>query len=193
MVIKHSIDNQNIVVLANYRTGSTAFCDIISKETGLLNLDEVFHPSTHERKYGIYSNVPCVIKIMPDHFNHPLIEHLLSTSLIIGLNRKNKIAQITSFYICHMTQRWHYSSDTPIKNYTVDIDKSEVENQVRYINSMNFKFEKLANQYCIERYYYEDVKSQLAESRFVIYQKPDNYNEIYNFVGKILIELGESA
>ena len=188
MVIEFPDQYQNIVVLANYRTGSTAFCDIIAKQTGLINLDEIFHPATDAHRYNQYRNSRCVVKIMPDHVDHPMAKELLETACVIGITRRDIVAQIASFYICHMTQHWHDFKSTTAKNYTVDIDHNELENQIRYIVDMNSKYEILARQHCTSQYYYEDIEDQLLDSKFTVYHKPNNYNEICQTVGRVLAE-----
>ena len=54
-------DDKTILVFANYRTGSTALCDWLSKKTGLVNYDEAFHPLGVTNSN--YKNKKCIIKI----------------------------------------------------------------------------------------------------------------------------------
>lgn len=180
-------------MLANYRTGSTAFCDIVAKQTGLTNLDEIFHPLTDKHKYDQYRNSRCVVKIMPDHADHPAAKELLETAWVIGITRRDIVAQIASFYICHITQHWHDFKNSTTKNYTVEIDRLELEDQVRYIIDQDSKYRALAQQHCVTQYYYEDIESELGSSKFAVYHKPSNYSDICSAVNDILVEISNET
>jgi len=187
MVIEFPNGFRHIIVIANYRTGSTAFCDIVANTTGLLNVDEIFHRAVDKTTYKKYHDHGCVIKIMPDQFDHPAVDSLLQTSWIIGITRRDIVAQIASFYICHMTGQWHNLKNTSTKNYNVPIDKDELENQVRYIVDMNSKYQILSEQYCTQQYYYEDINTKMTNSKFTVFHKPFNYRDICSMVVEILM------
>ena len=119
---------------------------------------------------------------MPDHFDHPEVQSVIKNAFVIGITRKNIYAQITSFYICHVTKFWHYVHNQPVVSYTVPIDKHELENQIRYITNMDLQYRDLVARYAQQEFYYEDIVDDLVESKFKIYHRPDNYQQIYQSV-----------
>ena len=99
---------KNIVVLANYRTGSTALCKLLSNITGYINLDEDFHRTTSTR--GRFKNTqgPSIVKIMPDQIpGIRVIDELFDNAFVIGLYRRNFPAQVVSWITCIKTNQWH--------------------------------------------------------------------------------------
>ena len=166
--------NKPILVIANYRTGSTALCNLIAKQTGYINLDEHFHPKFN-RSYKSWRDKLTVIKIQPDHQVPPHHwNELLDKSYVIGITRRDIVEQIASFYLCHKTQIWHekQSSDL-VDDYLIDIDEYELEDQFRYISDLCDRFQNLTP-YCSKLFYYEDISKYLNDSEFRIKSKPRN-------------------
>jgi LPS sulfotransferase NodH len=99
---------QTIIVLANYRTGSTALCDLLSQRTGLPFLGEVFHHIEDRRPVKNFKpSNPSIIKIMPNHMPpEELQTELFGNSYMIGLYRQDFAAQILSFAIAHQIGKW---------------------------------------------------------------------------------------
>lgn len=132
-------ENTSIVVYANYRTGSTALCDMLAKEFNLKNYDELFHPlGLHKINLDIIQH-PCIFKIMPDHEIPHSIKSLVDNSYKIGITRRSVVQQIASFYISTRTGKWHYEKKEltkNIKNYNVTLNQDALENEVRYILKM---------------------------------------------------------
>ena len=172
-------DNQTILVFANYRCGSTALCDILSKQTGLPNLDELFHPRNN-RKFD-YINKTGIIKIMPDHPLPQDFDTLLQKSFVVGIQRKSIVNQIASFYIAHRQHVWHVKKNQPSSSYTVEIDKLDLKDQIAYIlltqqkyNRYNFPIDLVL--------YYEDIIHNLGASTYDVYHKPDNYDNLIKLI-----------
>ena len=175
-----------ILVIANYRTGSTALCNLIAKQTGHINLDEHFHPK-FDQLYELWKDKLTVIKIQPDH-QIPLDQwnELLNKFYIVGITRRDIVEQIASFYLCHRTQIWHEkkSSDL-VGDYLIDIDRYDLEDQIRYIHDTCNKFQNLIP-YCNELFYYEDIRNYLNESDFRIKSKPSNYNMLIDKIKELI-------
>lgn len=182
--------NTSITLLTNYRTGSTAFCDFVSKKYNLINLDEVFHPQQNNTtRYLSTINQKVMIKIMPDHFDHVMVAQALSKSYVIALSRNDFFAQVSSFYVCHMTKHWHDLKLTKRKdNYSVSIDALEIENTINYVVEMQKKYRHLAKCYSQQEFVFEDIVPFFEQSKFNEYHKPDNYIEIYNIVKNKLLD-----
>jgi LPS sulfotransferase NodH len=178
--------NRPILVFANYRCGSTALCDILSKQTGLPNLDEMFHP-VHKQQFDYQTN-NCIIKIMPDHQLPGDFDTLLQRSYIVGIKRKSIVNQIASFYTCHRTHIWHVKKNQTVDSYAVDIDNLDLEDQIAYMLSM----QKIYDNYQFEKHtelYYEDIKNELNQSVYNEYTKPTNYSELVALIEQLLPEV----
>jgi LPS sulfotransferase NodH len=178
--------NKPILVIANYRTGSTALCNLIAKQTGYINLDEHFHPKFN-RSYKSWRDKLTVIKIQPDHQVPPHHwNELLDKSYVIGITRRDIVEQIASFYLCHKTQIWHekQSSDL-VDDYLIDIDEYELEDQFRYISDLCDRFQNLTP-YCSKLFYYEDISKYLNDSEFRIKNKPRNYNMLIDNIKELV-------
>jgi LPS sulfotransferase NodH len=101
---------KNIIVLANYRTGSTALCDILSKATGYANLDEAFHFKNQGKLFEEYRDrqEPCIVKIMSDQIpSEKYLADLFGNSIIVGIYRRDFVEQLASFALAYETAVWH--------------------------------------------------------------------------------------
>ncbi len=179
--------NTNIVVITNYRTGSTAFCDIVAKKLRLINLDEAFHPQL-KRKLPTRASQKTIIKIMPDHFDQPGAQDALSNAYVVGLTRKDLTSQIASFYVCHVSKHWHDVESRDRNDYTIDINTNEIEDQIQYILAMHYKYQTIKN-LCQTEFTFENIKQELALSKYTEYKKPKNYDKIYSLVNQRLSEM----
>ena len=180
-------DDKTILIFANYRTGSTALCDWLSKKTGLVNYDEAFHPTLNKK---IYKNNNCIIKIMPDHVLPLDFDETVTRSFVIGIQRRNLIEQIASFYICDKTRRWHTHKNEITQDYLVEIDKSIIEDQIFYILKMQQAYTQLP--YCKDlEIYYEDIVELLGNSKYAEYHKPGNYTELLTVVNILFNKVKE--
>jgi LPS sulfotransferase NodH len=169
-------DDQSILVLASYRTGSTALCDYLAGQYKFKNYDELFHRTKPTDLYETRRNNKSIIKIMPDQIPEKYWDELLNY-YIIGISRKSVIEQITSFYICHMTHVWHYTNTDLLGEYQVRLDQVQLENTCRYILDMNKGYQNLKH-LCNQEIIYEEVNLLFNQSKYKVYNKPVNYNEI---------------
>jgi LPS sulfotransferase NodH len=171
-----------IVVLSNYRTGSTALCDYISKQLGYKNVDELFLVGDNIQGWKTYventlnqDNV--VMKVMPDQLMSPYWQKAVERGYMIGLTRSDKVEQIASMYISHMSDRWHEKWGFPLEEYTVEIDEEQMHNIGCHILAMDARYEFL-KKFCQFELRYEDLGILLCESEYKKITKPSNYEEI---------------
>jgi len=178
--------DKHIVVYANYRTGSTAFCDFLSKETGLVNYDEIFHSNIPFKKQYLTQS-PSIFKIMPDHMVTAEFTDLVSNGFKIGIKRRSLVNQIASYYICHMTKIWHYKQDDIFNNdlYDIEIIDNELVNVIRYILELNDTYNTSSIQKDIE-FYYEDILDIFSKSKYFRYKKPSNYQVLLERIAGLL-------
>lgn len=182
--------NKTILVLASYRTGSTALCNLISKRTGLLNCDELFHFIANPKLYEQYQNQNIVVKIMPDQVPTLYWKELIKKSFVIGISRLPIQEQIASYYLAHRTQHWHFKKLNNNKHdYTIDIERFDLEDQIRYILKMNAIYQQQFVPHVNMEIKYETIKSELDESDYVTYIKPVNYKELLIAINDLLPEI----
>ena len=180
--------DKTILVFANYRTGSTAFCDWLSKKVGLINYDEAFHPFSQQKID--YKNNKCIIKIMPGHTLPMDFDDLVKKSFVIGIQRRSLIEQIASFYICDKTRHWHQHKNERTYKYQIEIDMLGIEDQISYILEMQEDYKKLPYLKDLE-IYYEDIGGLLNESKYAESPKPSNYNELLSTVESLVDKVKE--
>lgn len=180
-------DDRSILVLASYRTGSTALCDYLASQHKFKNYDELFHKTKPTDLYETRRNNKSIIKIMPDQIPEKYWNELLNY-YIIGISRKSVIEQITSFYICHMTHVWHYTNNTNLSGkYRVHLDQEQLETTCGYILDMNKGYQNLKH-LCNQEIIYEEVNLLFNQSKYKVYNKPVNYNEILDAIKYILTD-----
>lgn len=106
-----------ILVLTNYRTGSTNFCQYLAKEHNYLNCDEIFHPLRNDQQQEniqlIKDNPRTVVKVMPYQLLNAKTPNLLDllvdlSEKIYVLVRKDVYNQCKSHYIAiQLEDHWH--------------------------------------------------------------------------------------
>lgn len=173
-------NDKSLVVVASYRTGSTALCDLLAKKHNIKNFDEVYHNCfpwrTQEFNFWQKKNHKSIIKIMPDQMpKFSVQKKIFADAFLIGLYRRDVIAQIASYYVACTTMSWHNNATD---DYYVDINLEELENHCRFIKRSNGAYQQVFKNLCNIEIAYEDIADQLNESSFRTYHRPLNYNEI---------------
>lgn len=175
--------DRSIVVFATYRSGSTAFCDYLSRLTGFPNYDELFHPSIpiEKRLWRKKFQTPCIIKIMADHKVPKEYESLVAHAFVISLTRRSIIEQTASCYICSQTGHWHDTVNDSAADYAVAINDYDIEDILNYMLKVRdlYKNNKIKKDVVL---YYEDIKTDLTNSKFVNFKRPTNYQELVDRV-----------
>jgi predicted DNA-binding ArsR family transcriptional regulator len=157
-----------IIIVANYRTGSTALLDHIRNSTGLRAFSEpclrIEDPDRSADVYRIIDNQKndleyefvteylakgrtdyCLKFIAHDWCKHGIyVACMEAPGYKIRLYRENKIKQIASFYIAHMTSIWHQSNQ-----------KEFLRVRAEYLNSIN----EIANRWTENSAYIDSYES----------------------------------
>lgn len=172
-----------ILLLANYRTGSSDYCDTLSKINNATFLPE---PHLYEEKYRllkkiVFAGEPFVVKFMPDQIaEHPIYVKILNSNCYkIKLTRENKIDQITSYYIAYMTKIWN-STDVLARgeNYTVEISHEKIIKAIDMISKNDSIFNTLDIKFDEELTYEHLVDNNLLGRRLVKILEPSNISDI---------------
>jgi len=179
--------NWSIVVIANYRTGSTAFCDRLSQITGLPFLGEVFHfnPSCRPAVYD--PDQQSIIKIMPNHM--PPTEHwdkLFNQSFVIGLYRQDFAAQVLSFAVAYYIGRWQKEKNVDLLlPANLNFSNSKL---LHFIKSLRDSQEiwNDCRQFFDVTLCYEQIMSDLSESIYEVMPKIKTYDDTLERIRSIL-------
>jgi hypothetical protein len=177
--------NKSIVVFATPRTGSTALCDILTKKTNLPFLSEMFNGTEIDR-----ITCPALIKIFPNHIIPEDQKYLLTDSFVIGLRRKDLIAQVISYYTTTISNQFSkLHTDTYSSNVTIPFDTIEekklVEGYLKILTKLTNDYNSYKLLFSIELTY-EDLAINLNESDFVAQEKSNNYDVVYNYLAKLI-------
>jgi hypothetical protein len=128
-------DNKSVIVFSSFRTRSTALCDWIAQQKGLTNFDEAFINVRRTMSFVNFVSKQSgnfVVKVMcspqqytPEirQFLQPLIDQCTS----IRLHRQDVVAQIISFYIASVNDRWHcvkkpMNTHLPLPEHLLDVE-----------------------------------------------------------------------
>jgi len=177
-----------IVVLTSYRSGSTAFCDILSQQCQVPNYDEWFHDA-HPDQWLNFKKLNLdqgyVVKIMPDQIRKPF-KSLIKNSLVLGLYRRDVISQLTSYFICHQTGRWHIKKNQSQQDYELTDYQGQIPILVENLLKINQIYWDTFKPLCHKEYIYEDLMNQqfFKKTNFDYYPKPKNYNKVKQKIQK---------
>ena len=182
--------NWNIVLLANYRTGSTAFGNLLSKITGLPFLGEVFHYNPSSRPCVYNPARQSIVKIMPNHM--PPEEHwdsLFNQSYVIGLYREDVTAQVLSYAIAYRVGKWQQerNADSVFTNrdFALQLTNGQI---VPFVNTIR---ETLAVWNNCKEYFdttlsYEKIEPDLSGSDIDRFPKITAYDEVLSRLREIV-------
>lgn len=179
--------NNKIIVLASYRTGSTALCDVLSKQFKAKNHDEFFHACRNQRGYDTIKLYNYIIKIMPDQVMEPYFSELIKISKIYGIYRKDIVAQIASYFIAMKRNVWHNIKFQDTENYELPYEEQNLETVSKRITDLNETYKNIFRPLCHVEFAYEDIEQSLLKvSNYKVYNKPKNYNDIINSIKKYI-------
>jgi len=193
-VIDIKVDRFPIVILANFRTGSSALADHLGNKYSIPVFSEPFTNSTvgsinrfkvHFMKtYKNSSNY--VVKFMGIQINdlNPYEKLLDMDSYRIRLSRRDKVAQISSLYIAQKRSKFFkYIGDTTEKYY-LPIDRVVLLDALAAIMRNDFYLRKLPYSYSLDLEY-EDL-GFIEDTKHVLSDNPENIEEIREEIRKIL-------
>ena len=182
--------NKSVLVLSNFRSGSTALCNVLGKHLNKQNLDEDLYINQEADQTVLDTSRKGVIfKVQPDHVPETLWKDILDNCFVIGITRRNVVDQIASFHVCTLTEQWHNNADYKLydnkKIHSIVLDDVEIRKNVAYILETREKYSQNKHLLDIE-FYYEDIKTELTESDYSISTRPDNYADLQKHISKIL-------
>jgi len=171
---------KNILVLSNYRTGSTALCNVLSKLTGYINYEEPFNPLRHspgKQVAVLLKDFKKIIKLHPDHMPQKQYWHeVFENSFIIGLHRENFVHQLLSYIVAKKTNNWVQKTK---KCDPVSLDWLTNENiitEAEWLADRCQQYKECRQLLDIELCY-EQIIVDLGASVFCIHNKISDYNE----------------
>lgn len=191
-----------IVIIANYRTGSTAYSIMLANQYNLVNFAEPhYQPELFEQlsTMMLESERNFVLKIMPDQIKENLIyqQALDSDCYKIKLTRENKVEQIVSHYIARLTNKWN-SSNPNIRGqmYNVPVSKVELANVINYIQKIDQQLDNLNIKFDQELTY-ESILESIENATVNKLPKklipPSNYEELKQCTAQLLGELAQTV
>ena len=133
-------DNKSVIVFSSFRTRSTALCDWIAQQKGLVNFDEAFVNVSRAISFVNFvgsSSDKFVIKVMCSANQYSpeiqqFLQPLLDRCTIIRLHRQDVFVQIISFYIAVITNRWHYVEQLTGDHTPMSYDQFSTEVLIDY-------------------------------------------------------------
>lgn len=174
--------NFPILLLSNYRTGSSSLVRILGEKYGL----EVYsEPHLEPRNlYKLESRIQqgstnMIIKFMPDYIDIvPAYKTIYNSNCYkIKLTRRDKVAQVVSYYVASTTGMWNNYKNIDMDPYTVGVENDLIDNAINTI----FNVENLLSQAdCDEEMVYEDM--DFSDSPIMKITSPDNYKMLYSHV-----------
>jgi LPS sulfotransferase NodH len=175
-----------IVVLANYRTGSTAFCHLLSRMYRIPNFSELLQRDKTQDDYNKVNFDQYVIKIMPDQVFEPIFSELIKSSVVYGLYRRDMVQQITSYFVASQRNVWQNYDYADRESYSIDYNIEQLTAVVNRIVNLNKDYEEKMKPLCVKEYVYEDIQPLLQASAFKRYNKPTNYEDLFTTVKKLV-------
>ena len=137
-----------VVILANYRSGSTELGYQIARTYGVDYYPEPIRQidntiETISKRLDLGDN-KFVVKFMPDQLDqNPIHKRLLDIeSFKIKITRDNIVEQSTSYYIAKMTDNWAQTVDS-IPDYYVENNKEVMEKVICVLLQNNHSLDNL--------------------------------------------------
>lgn len=160
-----------VIVIANYRTGSTEFShNIFSRHNNCKWFAEPHYNESEVKELQSCINnndKKFVLKIMVDQLEYfPEYKLILnSNSTLIRLRRKNLIDNIVSYYIARKTNKWTPSTYQGL----VNLDYNLIDESISRIQENNNALDKLTYSFDYDLYY-EDIifQNSLQHKNFSI-------------------------
>ena len=194
------INKWPVIIVANYRTGSTVYATHLGKQYNVPYYLEPWHPKRRrDNNWGPHVNGikknfhnhyhsndnRYILKFMPDQINKltPYGKLLKSNCYKIKLYRESDIDSVVSNYVGSMKKKWWTSSDESVQKYTLDIDDDMILIAISTITQNNFWLNELNVDYD-EVITYESLGT-ITTTEYVKTYMPDNIADIRNRVIEI--------
>lgn len=174
-----------VVILANYRTGSSVLCRKLALDN---NVPAFIEPAvTEQRQKEFLDNIldKFVIKFMPDQVASfaPYQQLLDADTFKIKLKRKDKAEQIASHYIAKVRDKWWTTIDDAEKDYFLAVDNEKLEESIEHILKVDTMLDQFvgfeAELFFEDLGYIDDVDRKPA-------LKPKNMSRLLDIIKKKL-------
>ena len=194
------INKWPVIIVANYRSGSTVYATHLANLYGVPYYLEPWHtkqnrgkhwgPHVNGLKKDFYNHYHSndnryILKFMPDQINklNPYDKLLKSNCYKIKLYREDEIASIVSQYISIMRRKYWTTSNEITKNYSLEINDDVIIRSIFsttrnnfWINELNVDYDKVIT--------YESLGT-ITTTDYVKTYMPDNIVDIRNRVIEI--------
>ena len=185
----NSINRLPVVIVANYRTGSSELGQQLAKQHNVPWIPEPYHFPEHQARLTDYyhNNKNYVAKFIVDQLPHLSIhQQVLETSCFkIRLTRDNKLEQLVSYYIATQSNTWRQTKPT-IPEYQVDINAQVMQDLATTL----YNNDKLLSESDIEfdiTCSYESLKlDQIKQTTLFKTTRPNNINQVIQLAKKII-------
>lgn len=187
-----------IIIVANYRSGSTAFATGLAKKLGIPYHLEPYQPRFKPANFGLtllgfkenffhqirLGDMKFLLKIMPDQI-HPSTPYdtllKMESSYKIKLYREDVMANIVSQYVAMMSGKWWNTKQDKNEPYLLDIDVEKIKDAIQCITYNNYLMNTLS-------YQYDEIKTyeslELPDEDFTKTLMPKNINEVREEITK---------
>jgi hypothetical protein len=184
-----------IIIVANFRTGSTALGQYLANKYNLPFFSEPFnnentcHIDFHKMQFIkqiMNDKKNMVLKFMPLQMGDfsPYEEIMNEPAFTIRLKRKNIVDQVASFYVSEKTEKYFKYKSDQNKKFTIDIDHKFLLKRTHIILKNEFLINSMP--YNIDlTLTYEDL-GFIEGTQHVLSDQPDNIQEIKEEIEKIL-------
>lgn len=188
-----------IIIVANYRSGSTAFATGLAKELGIPYHLEPYQPRAKPTGFGLTlmgfkadffhqirsGDSQFLLKIMPDQI-YPVTPYdtmlRSDTTYKIKLYRENEMDNIVSQYVAMMSGKWWNTKQDINEPYVLDIDPVKIKGAIHTITYNNYLMNTL-------NYEYDEIKTyeslKLSDEDFIKTAMPENINEVREEITKV--------
>ena len=181
----------SILVFAPQRTGSSMFCEYVSKLYNIENCAEVFNYDENTSQNNNLENLAFKNNFVAKVYD---IDNLTSSILQnkniykVRLSRRNINEAIASFYIAVMKNKWHTNSyETTKTPRTIAINRSILHKEINNYLHIVKMYKSFKTEYD-EVLYYEDFIDQINKTGIVSTKKnikPLNYQKLLNEIDQI--------
>jgi hypothetical protein len=172
-----------ILLLANYRTGSSSFSNVLTnRKIPWYPEPHLFPESWVSLQESVSADEKFVIKFMPDQIGqYELYQKIVNSDCYkIKLIRENKIEQIASYYVASMTGIWNdpLNEFARGREYIVDISLDQIRTSIKIITKNDFLLENSNIKFDKKVTYEQLVEQNLLTSGPIKLSPPTNYKII---------------
>lgn len=191
-----NITKHPVVLLANFRTGSSALAQHIAQQHRLKLWLEPFQVSDFARAdqhkldfikfYTQNYHDGFVLKFMPSQISgfNPYQEILSKPCTVIKLSRRDKAQQIASLYVANQRQKYFKLAGEPTAKFELPFDHAALQLAVRTVVLNDYMLEMLP--YTADHtLVYEDI-GWIPNTDHTSSDRPTNWNDIVEAVSRVL-------